>query len=185
MENKLEMNSDGINLYLTVFVRGHKKGLIALGLLLLVVVSSFLYLAVHDAKNVTTTNGLLMMVLLLVFMWFPVKYFLWNLYGIEYLIINTATISYSHDYGWFKTNLETIEFNSLSVDLDEMRLDGKQYLGQLYFIDFDPKTKLPEIIHSTTAFFTMDQILEIQVGIASLFETSFNEERGFIPYSLN
>ncbi len=185
MENKLEMNSDGINLYLTFSVRGNKKGLIVLGLLLIIVVFSFLYMAVHEAKEISTSNGLLMMLVLLIFMWFPVKYFLWNLYGVEHLIINTATISYSHDYGWFKTNLETIEFNALSVDLDEIRLDGKKYLGQLYFFDFDEKTKLPEMIHSTTAFLTMDQILEVQLGIASLFETSFNEERGFIPFSLN
>ena len=185
MNNKMEMSSDGINLYVKLKVKSNKTALTVLGAFILFMILLFLSFAIKDAKDINTEMGVFVLIGVSVFLYLPIKYLLWNLYGEEDLIINTNSISYSHDYGWFKTNLETIEFTALGVTLDEMRLDGKDYLGQLHFTVYDNKNRLPEVIYSTTVFLNMIQIVELQAGIASLFKMEYLEERGFIPFSLN
>lgn len=185
MMNELDMSSDGINLYVNIKVKANKL-VIRIAVTVLILLISFILIgAIKESKDISTEAGIFAIIGIFFFLYFPVKYLLWNLYGEEELIINTKSISYSYDYGWFKTKMETIEFVTLGVSLDEMRLDGKEYLGQLYFTAYDKNTQVPEVIHSTTVFLDMHQILELQLGISSLFEQSLYQERGFIPFSLN
>lgn len=185
MNNEMNMSSDGINLYVNLKVIANKTALRILGGFMIFMIILFVTFAVKEAKDINTETGIFMLIGVSFFLYLPIKYLLWNIYGEEDLIINTSSISYSHDYGWFKTNLETIEFNALGITLDQMRLDGKSYLGQVHFTGYDKDTKVPEIIYSTTIFLNMNQIQELQIGISSLFKKEYFEDRGFIPFSLN
>lgn len=100
---------------------------------------------------------------------FPIRYFYWNLYGKENLIINLKSISYNHEYGFIKTNLKTIPTNDLGIKVDIRREEGNKRYGVMQFFDYDELTDLPDLIHETTILIEESKLEELSRDIQRLY----------------
>ncbi len=124
-------------------------------------------------------------IVLLLFIGLPLKYLLWNLYGYEELIVNTKTISWSYDYGFFRTNLNTVKYYRLGTGYEKVRGDEKDEVGRLVFYNYRETDNLPEIIHQTTVLINKAELKEFDKSITAIFRNEFLNENGFIPFSEN
>lgn len=107
------------------------------------------------------------------------KYFLWNIYGEEFYIISTSHISYRHNYGIFKTNLKSFEFDALEncEDITNPNTKGTN----LSFVKYSAVNNLPEIVFQTTIKIELDIFLDI---VSKLGEMKY-QQVSFIPFSNN
>lgn len=115
MKNRIEINSDGINAYAKISVNASKLGIkILAGFLVLEIIIVLGLLWQLKSEEVISVI-IPILIGLIIFVGLPIKYLLWNLYGNEELIVNTKTISWLYDYGFFKTNLQTVKYNRLGT----------------------------------------------------------------------
>jgi len=185
LDNKLKLNTDGTNVYATLYVKARRPGLIILTVINLLLISLVIFFAstVQLDQNPSVIFPLIIFGLLIIV--FPLRYLLWNSYGKEQLIITKKSLSFSYDYGLFQTNLKTFEHNRLGLAFEEVRKSDCQSIGRLMFIRYDEKTDLPETIYQTTILLSMEHLEEIEVAIGDLYQQQLNEEFSFYPTSLN
>ncbi|MCQ6960995.1 hypothetical protein [Mucilaginibacter aquariorum] len=105
MKDKTAIYSDEICIYISICANSPLYGKIAL------LIADLLILSVLIFAIVLWIPGLLLVSAF--FLFFLGKYSLWNFYGKENLIINTKTISYQHDYGFFKPAYTVVPFNKI------------------------------------------------------------------------
>lgn len=98
---------------------------------------------------------------------FPVKYALWNIFGTEKLIISNKSLSYQYDYGFIESRLISKSFNNLTIAFKN-KLDG---LGEVYFLNQDEDTGLEKILHKTSIYISkqqydtlVDKIFSVTIG---------------------
>ncbi len=124
--------------------------------------------------------------LILVFMiGMPSKYLLWNLYGQEFLIVNTKSVSWSYNYGIIRTNVNTEIYNRLGIGYEKVITIDNIEMGRLIFYNYRQEDNLPEIIHQTTALLSSSDIKKLSDSIQDIFISEFNLENNFIPFSQN
>lgn len=99
MKDKFIINTDGVCVYVSVSVTNSLVGKILL-LLANGIALTVLVLSVVEWIPALLLVTLVMLALLM-------RYTLWNLFGAENLIINTKSLSYQHDYGFWKTGYTT------------------------------------------------------------------------------
>ncbi len=107
------------------------------------------------------------------------------MYGQEFLIVNTKSISWSYNYGIFKTNVNTEIYNRLSLGYEKVITIDNIEMGRLIFYNYRQEDNLPEVIHQTTALLSSSDIKRLSDNIKELFISEFNWENGFIPFSEN
>lgn len=130
-----------------------------------------------------TLNKILILFILFIFL--PIRFLAWNLFGKESLIVNTKTISYCYDYGIIRTNLKTIHYDRLGTGFLSNRKDNEKEFGNLIFYNYNKDNNLPEVIHQTSVLIELEKLKEIDLLIQIIFENEFNEKHGFTAYSLN
>lgn len=185
MKNTIETTQVGPNLYVTLSVNSNRIGLFLVAVFILgyfgFAISGFFVLDQDEMKGYVSVFLLFTVIMILM----PIRYFLWNKFGKEHLIINTMTVSYQYDYGFFITRLKQKPFDRLGMRFESVRRDGEDDLGRLVFIDYPQKNPLPEPFHETTVLLTETQIDGLSNQILDLFYEEKSSESGFIPFSMN
>lgn len=185
MKNRIEINSDGINAYAKISVNASKLGIkILAGFLVLEIIIVLGLLWQLKSEEVISVI-IPILIGLIIFVGLPIKYLLWNLYGNEELIVNTKTISWSYDYGFFKTNLQTVKYNRLGTGFEKVRENNKEELGKLIFYNYREEDNLPEFIHQTTILLNKEEIEKFDKEISDVFANEFLNKNGFVPFSIN
>ena len=185
MRNRVNIKSDGINVYAELTVKADAAGKIIVTTLILTFMA-LVTIGLSTLKQEEIGSIIIPIALLLgLIIAFPVRFLIWNMFGKEYLVINTKTISYNYDYGLIRTNLKTIKFNRLGTDFEEGQSKNGMKQGYLVFYNYREEDNLPEIIHKTTILTDYDNIRKLDQEIHSIFESGFNTENRFIPYSAN
>ncbi len=185
MKNRINIKVDELNIYASIEVNASKIGMRILSTLLLIEFLVFVYLFSTTSLDEISQFVVPMIFSLILFVGIPVKYLLWNLYGKEEIIINSKSISWSYDYGFFKTNMETVTFDRLSTNFEHVRQTGNVDIGRLLFINYRAEDNLPEILHQTTALLSKSDIEYFDNQISKIFISEFLDDYGFIPFSNN
>lgn len=185
LKNRIEINADGINAYARISVNASRTGIkILAGFLILEIVIALGLLSQIKSEEVLSMI-IPILIGLFVFVGFPIKYLLWNLYGNEELIVNTKSISWSYDYGFFKTNLQTVKHFRLGTGYEKVRGNDENEVGKLIFYNYREEDNLPEIIHQTTVLLNKKEIAKFDKEISEVFANEFLNENGFVPFSMN
>ncbi len=143
MKNKIKISTDGINAYAKIEVNASRIGTQILSFLLLVEIFVLIGLLTQIKSEEIVSMIIPFVIVLLLFIGLPLKYLLWNLYGYEELIVNTKTISWSYDYGFFRTNLSTVKYYRLGTGYEKVRGDEKGEVGRLVFYNYRETDNLP------------------------------------------
>lgn len=140
--------SDGVCVYLTIKVRNPLVPKIALLLADLIVLSAVV------TGFVVQLPGLIIMALLLLAL--LTRYTLWNFFGEEHLIINTASFSYQHHYGFIRTSYTTKNYSKgLTIYSRNEQQEELKSQSQICFRSYDAANNLPVELYSTS--FYIDQ----------------------------
>lgn len=185
MNNRIKINTDGINIYVTLFVKSNKKGKIAMSIIVLILL--FILGAMINETNDNNLKNFVFPITIfaILIIVFPVRYLIWNLCGKEHLIINTKSISYKFDYGIYQTNLKTILHKKLASGFELLRKDGEIKKGNLVFYDFRKKDNLPIQIYQTSVLLDKEKVNMIDAEIRQIYEDEFNEKYHLIGFSPN
>jgi len=185
MKNRIKINSDEINAYANIQVNASKTGIRFLSIFLILEIILFLWMVSEIKDDEVLSMIIPILIILTLFIGLPVKYLLWNLYGKEELIVNTKSISWSYDYGFFRTNIKTVKYNRLGTGYEKIRGQNEEEVGKLIFYNFREEDNLPEFIHQTTVLLNKSEIEEFNNQISNIFINDFYNSNGFIPFSLN
>jgi hypothetical protein len=185
MKDNILIETDNINIYLKISVRSKKIGRILLTviIILLIIFWIFAFSFVDGNEKGKIIAGLFIPCSLSLFL--SIRYLLWNIYGTENVIINTKTISYSYNYGFFQTPLKTLYFNQLAFNFKVTKKENDSHFGEIVFFQYNPKTNLPEILHETTIEIESKRYKEIEEMIIEIFKNEKVEPTDFSEYPLN
>lgn len=182
MNSTIDIKNDGINIYATLKVKANRTGKIALFAVIVVFSSVFILIGssvkTEDGKSLLFPFVLIFLLVSII----PIGYFIWNLFGSESLIVNSKTISYQYNYGIFKTNLKSINYEVLGVSFARIRTENETELGKIIFYNYREKDNLPEFVHQTSVLLSKEDLKRLENEISGLFR---QEKPGFIPYSKN
>jgi hypothetical protein len=185
LNNQIEISTDRVNVYATIDVKASVMGTRVLFVFILFALVFFGFLLTH-IKADEVVSMIIPVLLILVFMiGMPSKYLLWNLYGQEFLIVNTKSVSWSYNYGIIRTNVNTEIYNRLGIGYEKVITIDNIEMGRLIFYNYRQEDNLPEIIHQTTALLSSSDIKKLSDSIQDIFISEFNLENNFIPFSQN
>jgi len=185
MRNEYEINSDGMNIYLTLFVKSHPIGKILLSIFILALIILLIYISSTLSLKDEPESVLGVFIFGIFIFFIPFHYLLWNLYGKEYLIINTKSLSYNRDYGIYKTNLKTKYHKRLGLGFELIRTFENVEYGNLIFNTYNKESDLPELVYSTSINLELKKINEIENEIEKLYNVGIDENIEFNKTSLN
>lgn len=185
LKNRIEISSDGINAYATISVNASPIGIRILSGLIVLDIIIVVGLLLQIKADEVISMIIPILIGLVVFVGLPIRYLLWNLYGKEVLIVNAKSISWSYDYGFFKTNLLTVKFDCLGSGYVKVMGNGEEEVGNLVFYNYRQEDNLPEFIHQTTILLNKKDIEKFDKEISDIFANEFLDKNGFIPFSLN
>jgi len=182
MKNTVDIKSDGINVYITSNVQANKKGKIVLTILNSSVLIFYIWF-ISSLKNEEAGKFLVPVVLMFImFVFFPWRYWFWNFFGKEIIIINTKTITRHYHYGILQTNPKTLPHNRLATTYEFVRNFENEEFGRLHFISYNIDTNLPEALFQTSVIIPKKAINRIEMEIQNVFN---NENLNNISFSVN
>lgn len=114
MKNELNIETDSNNIYAEFNLKAEKASKITFGVLILIIFG-ILFGLLLTSKSSDLTSMVLPGFFIVSSLGFCIKYLFWNIYGQEVIVINSNSISYSKNYGFFKTNLTSIIFDELNI----------------------------------------------------------------------
>lgn len=169
MKNILEKHFDALNIYVTLKVRATRSAKLLLIAFLLIVM--FFLILIGKVFNINEFGKALffMSIFGAVFILFPLKYLIWNIYGKEGLIINKKNITYYYDYGFIQTNVKTIPFNKLGYQIEYVKDFQEIEIGELIFYNYREIDDLPQEIYRTTILIDLKEIQMLVENIDELF----------------
>ncbi len=182
MKNTVEKDNDGVNLYVTLNVKSELVGKVVLFILILFLLSVSIWLIAHNSEEENQKLPFIGLLFVVLIISFPVRYLLWNSFGKEILIVNTKTISHCFDYGIIRTNLKTIQFDSLATSFEVMRKEKQKEFGKIIFTNFRAEDDLPQFIYQSSVFIDIRDYESIIAEIASLFKDEYDEGKEFFGY---
>lgn len=147
MENTFQIERINNTVYTTISVKPRFYAYILLGTVLLVLGIPFVTFEFTPDVIMVTITFLTLWIL------FPVKYALWNIFGTEKLIITNKSVSYQYNYGFVESRLLSKTFNDLTITFKN-KIDN---LGEVYFLNEDSNTGLEKILHKTSIYISKKQ----------------------------
>jgi hypothetical protein len=167
--------SDDICVYVSVSANNGLTGKIALALadLLVFIV---LYFAIIE-----WIPGLLICTLLLLML--LTRFTLWSFFGKENLIINTKSVSYQNDYGFFKTPYTTKLIKNKLVVVNHKTDEPEGYVN-CGFITYDA-TDLPVDIYDMVFPISAEDSIYMQGLIEHLYLNKLSDNYDFPVINLN
>jgi hypothetical protein len=179
LKNSVEISSDDINVYVTSTIRATIAGKIILTLINLLVLGFYIFfLSTIELKE----NGKLFIPIILMFIafiYFPWRYWFWNFYGKENIIINTKTITHYNDYGIVTTKSKTVKHQNLGTTYELVKEYEGEELGKLIFWSYNIDTNLPESVYETTVLISKKDIEIINQHISKVFDKEFRDKNAF------
>lgn len=185
MKNRIKITTDGINAYAKIEVNASKKGIRILSIFIIIELIMVVGILSQVKSDKLVTMIIPILIIIVLFVGLPIKYLLWNKYGNEELIVNSKSISWSYNYGFFKTKLETVKYDRLGTGYEIIRGKNENEVGKLIFYNFRAEDDLPELIHQTTVLLNKDEIEEFDNQISEVFANEFLNKNGFIRFSEN
>ena len=149
--NNILISKDRLNLYLSFKVKSSRIGRLILLILstLMMLFSIFLMFFLSDLK--LDFKAFLMFCCLLGINYLLIKYYLWNKYGEERLVISKRAVSFTYYFGFFETRIESFQYNELELLFEEIKRDkNNNRLGKLIFYSQNEKTGILELLHPTS-----------------------------------
>lgn len=105
------------------------------------------------------------------------KYLIWNVFGIENIILNPNHVSYQHSYGLWKSKLKTLKYDFIEArPIDETLTEGEV---KLVFGAYQKETKLPEIIFQTAIPISFNNYISVFNLLGEIQVDEFSSEKGF------
>jgi hypothetical protein len=149
-KNDISIESDGKNVYITYFVNGHIAGLILIGFFNLVFITLDVFIASQIGPG--SENNLVIPFLFFTafIVFWPLKYFLWNAFGKEMVIVNSKSVSYSRSYGLITTKMNSTVYSELGYEIELIGRKFNEEIGNIVFTDADIKTGVPKEIFTTS-----------------------------------
>lgn len=185
MKNRIEISSDEKNVYANIKVNASNVGIrILTGFIVLEILIFLVLLSQIKSDDVISMLFPILMISI-VFIGLPLRYLLWNKYGSEALIVNSKSVSWSYDYGFFRTNRQTVNYHMLATDYEKIRDQDGVEVGKLIFVNYREEDDLPEIIHQTTVLLSKYEIAELEREIGELLSNELFDKNGIVPFSLN
>ncbi|MES2064319.1 MAG: hypothetical protein V4456_20550 [Bacteroidota bacterium] len=176
MKEKTKIYSDEICVYVSIGVSNPLYGKIALVLADAIILSVLILAIVIWIPALALVSTM--------FLFFLTKYTLWNLYGRENVIINTKTVSYQHDYGFFRTGYTTVPFKKgLSLKVGPAKPAENKEL--LLLISSYNDNDLPVDIYTTTLSMPEDDVIRLDTLMKQLFVDKMADEYMLPPIHLN
>ena len=167
MNNKISIHSDHINLYFHLRIRPNKIGVSVLVFFIILELFTVGFILSGLSKEL---EGIFFAFLFLAgILFFSFKYFIWNIAGEEWIIVNDRSISYQYQYGFVRTKLKSISFNQLVVVPQWIGMAEREEGGKLFFFDYSEKHGIPEVIHNTTIILPKEVIQEILIEMDKFF----------------
>ncbi len=110
---------------------------------------------------------------------------LWYGFGREKLVINTKSISYQYQYGFYTTKLQTQPIKkALNISLAPSRdRNGLEYFNVIF--ETYNKYDVPEEIYRTSLSITRAEFAELKRSIRTLYFEKVDPEYYLQPYILN
>ncbi|MBP6392296.1 MAG: hypothetical protein KA175_07345 [Flavobacteriales bacterium] len=185
LQNTMRLQEHPEFVSVTLHVNAVRAGLVILGIGcgLGALVFIAIVLNTDTTKNPIALVGFAFAFFVLVLL--PLRYLLWNLYGEEHIIVTTRSVTHQLSYGIYRTKPRTSIHEKLGVDLHAVDISTPTSRGTMVLSTFDNTTGLPTTILETSILLTKDELLAISTAIGRLYESAFQQEQGFVPYSLN
>lgn len=185
MKNTSSIHFDGICIYLNSEIKAATIGKIILLLFNAAAWTGFIFMASYVPGEEIKSFILPMVLIPVILIFVAGRYTTWNLWGKEYIIINTKAITYSRSYGIIKTNDKVIKIeNTLGIAYERIRFFGEKEYGELHFFDYD-KNNNPKNIFETTILITKERAEEIIALIKELYRIEFYEKENIVPFTNN
>lgn len=185
MKNTAEIKNDGACVYLDSTIRPD-----AIAKVTLVTLNLFFFLIFGVILYATWGAEMSRLSLLAVYVVLPIIYAvsvgrltLWNLFGREYIIINTKSLSFKRKYGIFSGNLKVLPFSGLHYTIKETdKYSGIPY-GTINFAQHNqlghsinlfttsitlPIKQLNHLVEQIMFLFTLEQISDPEYEIIHL-----------------
>jgi hypothetical protein len=150
MKNTCEVHSDNICVYATLSIQPSAIGRVMLTIINLFPWAIYIYVAAQIPGEEVGQYALPLIIVPLFLVFTIGRYSAWNLWGKEFITINTKAITYSRSYGVILTKEKVIEIkNTLSLQYERLtKLKGIEY-GRLHFFDYDENNNPIEIFETT------------------------------------
>ncbi len=176
-EKYFDLSFDGICIYINIAVKNPLLGKIAL------VLAELFILVVFFIAVINWIPGLVLMSFF--FLLLLMKYSLWNFFGQENLIINTKTISYRYDYGFFRTTRVTKKLSKpVFLHYENCDVIDDEFMVKLQLISND-KDDLPEIIYQFALPVSLQEAQQIDSLIRQISIQKVTDDYSLPDINLN
>lgn len=176
-DDNFEMSFDGICIYIALSVENPLMGKIFL------ITADLIIFGVFFTAIYTWIPGLALVSL--AFLFFLLRYTLWNFFGSEYIIINTKAISYQHDYGFIRMPRVTKSINKiLQLKYDSDYLDKDQIKVKLNMVSYD-ENDLPIIIYQVSLPVSLQNAERLDALIKQIFMDKMSDDYSLPNINLN
>ncbi|SHG39422.1 hypothetical protein [Pedobacter caeni] len=176
-DNGFMIDSDGICLFITLTLRPSLPGRLILIFLNAVLAGIITVAAIHEIPALLIVSALIFLLL--------IRYSLWNFYGKEHLTINTKSIRYQHEYGFFKTTAQTNKIGrSLMVEAQNIYQSGKSKQVRLVFVSHD-ENDFPEEVYHVAIPITQKNANAVIRGINLLYMDKVTDDYSLPPIHMN
>jgi len=185
MENKTEITTDGINLYINSSVQSKLIGRVILLALLIIFISGIIFgLSMLDADEVGK-GVIIPFIMVIAMLYWGIKFLLWNTYGKELIIINSKSLSYKRSYGIIESNLTTLKFERLSYQFDPTTLLNDTQYGDLSFYKYREEDNLAEVLYEASVEISSETFDDIEEMYNQILFSEMNENLSFNTVSKN
>lgn len=164
MINQYKIAKDSINLYVTLEINPSKRRKFFLFFCILLMISVPISLITIIDSEPQDFIIPIPIISFLIF-YFIIRYFLWNIYGKENIIINNKTISYNRDFGLYQTKYTSNHYYKLDFAIEHVKKDNNVELGELIFINFSEETQLSEVIFQTSILIELKELEKLRQEI--------------------
>lgn len=184
MHNNSKIHFDGKCIYINSEVRIALWVKLILILINIMLWTGFIFLLISIKAN-EVKSFILPFVLITTFLVFVARFTTWNLWGEEFIIINTKVLTHYKSFGIIQTNKTVIKINNtMGYAYSKVKFEDGAELGDIYFYEYDENNN-PLLIYETNVLMTKETAEDVINKIENLFELAFFEKEKIIPFTLN
>ncbi len=184
MNNKTILNFDGICIYIQSQVGSALIGKIILIIMNLIAWSAYIFAMIQVPGEDLKTFIIPFIIIFIILVFVVGRFTSWNLWGEEFVRINTKSLSFYRSYGFISTTEKVIKLETLSVSYEKVRFFNNVEHGRLLFFDYDELNN-PVEIFQTAVLISKPKIDEILDTLHELFKSQHTDINKVNPFSLN
>ncbi len=180
MKNRIQITTDGKQAHATIEVNASRIGTsILIGFISLEIAGLIWALTLMPMEELIY-KSIPILLIVLFFIGFPIKYLLWNLYGQEKLIVSKQMIQWSYHYGFFGGQLNEEDYESLAIVYERIRDIKDKEVGRLLFYSAESEDTEGRLIHKTSCLITKEEAITLSDKIW----TVIGEENRVLDYNV-